>query len=168
MSRILVAYGTRRGSTREVASEIAATLRGHGLIVECRPAGEVDGVRVFDGVVVGGTLYMGRLHPDCRWLLDENREELAALPLAVFAMGPRTLEAHEVESSREQLNHTLAKVPELAPFAVTVFGGVFDPTSAGFPFNRMPASDARDWDAIHAWADEIAAVFATADRAVTV
>ena len=33
-----------------------------------------------------------------------------------------------------------------------------DPSQFRFPFNRMPASDARDWDAIHAWADELATV----------
>ncbi len=168
MSEILVAYGTKRGSTGEVASEIAARLREHGLTVECRPVGEVDNLRVFDGVVVGGALYLGRLHPDVRRLLRESRKELAALPVAVFAMGPRTLEPHDVESSREQLNHALAKVPEIVPFAVAVFGGVFDPATASFPFNRIPASDARDWDAIHAWADEIAAVFSTTNVAVAV
>jgi menaquinone-dependent protoporphyrinogen oxidase len=168
MSRILVAYGTKRGSTGEVASAVAARLRQHGLTVECRPAGEVDNVHLFDGVVVGGALYMGRIHPDVRALLLDNREELAALPVAVFAMGPRTLDPHDVESSRAQLDHMLVKVPEIVPFAITVFGGVFDPATASFPLNRMKAADARDWDAIHAWADEIAAALATSALALPV
>ena len=34
-----------------------------------------------------------------------------------------------------------------------------DPAKLRFPFNRMQASDARDWEAIRSWADEIAARF---------
>jgi hypothetical protein len=43
---------------------------------------------------------------------------------------------------------------------VRVFGGAFDPTKVGFPFNRMPAADVRDWTAIHDWAVELAQRFA--------
>jgi hypothetical protein len=39
---------------------------------------------------------------------------------------------------------------------MAVFGGVVDPTKLHFPFSRMPQSDARDWDAIAAWASETA------------
>jgi hypothetical protein len=50
-------------------------------------------------------------------------------------------------------------VPEVKPYAVAVFGGVIDPHSLRFPFNRFPASDARDWGAIRAWATELAEAF---------
>jgi hypothetical protein len=43
---------------------------------------------------------------------------------------------------------------------VAVFGGAIDPARLRFPFNRMPASDARDWDAIRTWTAEIAPVVA--------
>jgi flavodoxin len=44
--------------------------------------------------------------------------------------------------------------------AASFFGGVIDPAKLRFPFNRMPASDARDWEAIGAWADEVASLVA--------
>ena len=72
-------------------------------------------------------------------------------------MGPRTLAESDVEDSRKQLDNALAMVPELEPVSVAVFGVVVDPAKLRFPFNRMPASDARDWDAIHAWAHDVAA-----------
>jgi menaquinone-dependent protoporphyrinogen IX oxidase len=81
---------------------------------------------------------------------------LAALPLAVFAMGPLTLEADDVAGSRKQLDRALANEPSLEPIAVVVFGGVVDPTKMRFPFTHMDASDARDWDAIRYWTDDIA------------
>src|SRR5438045_1533448 len=30
-----------------------------------------------------------------------------------------------------------------------------DPEGLTFPLNHLPAADARDWDAIHAWAEEV-------------
>ena len=63
------------------------------------------------------------------------------------------------KSTGSQLERALAKERELHPVAVTIFGGVVDPAKLRFPLNRMQASDARDWDAIRSWADEIAARF---------
>jgi menaquinone-dependent protoporphyrinogen oxidase len=74
-------------------------------------------------------------------------------------MGPGTLEPKDVESSRRQLEHALSAVPEVEPRTVAIFGGVIDPDKLRFPFNRMPAADVRDWDAIRAWGAEIAAAF---------
>ena len=165
---VLVTYGTTHGSTGEVAAAIAETLREHGLDVDLTPAADVVDVAAYDGVVIGGALYFGRLHPEVRKLLTRSRRALAQLPVAVFAMGPSTLKPKDVEGSRDQLNHWLAKVPEVTPFAIAIFGGVLDPTQVSFPFNRMPASDARDWDDIRDWADEIAGVLAPTDALIAV
>ena len=157
MTKILLAYASKHGSTREVAEAIAETLREHSLAVDLRAAGEVKAVSDYAAVVLGGALYTGRWHPDARRFLNRHSRALAARPVAVFAMGPHTLEPNEVESSRHQLDEALARVPELAPFAVAIFGGVVDPTRLHFPFNRMPASDARDWHAIREWTEQLAA-----------
>jgi menaquinone-dependent protoporphyrinogen oxidase len=156
---ILVAYATKHGSTREVAQAVAETLQQHGLDVETLPAARVGDVSPYAGVVVGGALYMGRWHPDAVEFLQHHRHALSVVPLAIFGMGPRTMEQHETEGSRKQLVKALAKVPEVDPCAVAVFGGVVDPHTLRFPFNRMPASDARDWGAIRAWAADFAGVF---------
>jgi len=65
-----------------------------------------------------------------------------------------------VAESRKQLDRALAETPELEPISVTIFGGALRPESWRFPFNRLPAFDARDWDAIRAWAEEVAAKLA--------
>jgi menaquinone-dependent protoporphyrinogen oxidase len=80
-------------------------------------------------------------------------------------MGPRTLADEDVARSRAQLDAALAKEPTLNPVATAVFGGAFDPAQHRFPFNRMPASDVRDWGAIRAWADEVAARFGPREAA---
>ena len=152
MSKVLVAYATKRGSTQDVAEAVAGTLQHHGLQVDVLPAGEVADVEGYDAVVLGGSLYMGRWHEDARRLLKRQRRALAERPVAVFALGPKTLAEAEVAGSREQLDRALAAVPDVKPVSVAVFGGVIDPAKFRFPLDRLPASDARDWDAIREWA----------------
>jgi menaquinone-dependent protoporphyrinogen oxidase len=159
---ILIAYATERGSTREVAAAVAATLQKRGLTVTVRPAGEVDELGRYDGVVLGGALYMGRLHRDARHFLRRHRAALAALPFAVFGMGPGTLDAQAVATSRKQLERALSKTPEVRPLSTAIFGGVIDPAKLHFPFNRMAAADVRNWDAIHDWAGQVAGVLGAA------
>ena len=161
MTRVLVAYASRAGSTREVANRVADRIDAAGLCVDVRPASEVTDLERYDGVVLGAALYMGRLHGDARRFLRRHRKRLARMPFAIFAMGPRTLDEDDVAGSRAQLQAALRKVPEVQPALDGIFGGVVDPAKLGFPFNRMPASDARDWTAIEEWADLAAALFRT-------
>jgi len=154
--RILVAYATKKGSTREVAEDVAHVIEDAGCFVDVRAAGEVESVEGYSGVVLGGALYMGRLHRDARRFLQRFRTELAELPTAVFAMGPGTAEEADVRRSRAQLERALEAIPELEPRTVAIFGGVVDPAQLRFPFNRMSATDARDWGAIREWASDVA------------
>jgi menaquinone-dependent protoporphyrinogen oxidase len=158
-STVLVAYATKHGSTREVAEAVAKRLQAYGMATFVRSAGDVTGLEGYDAVVLGSAIYLGRLHVDARNFLRRHRREIGVRPLAVFAIGPRTLDDDELRSSQGQLDAALAKGPGLKPTTAAVFGGVFDPAQHRFPFNRMPASDARDWAAIRAWSDEVANQF---------
>jgi menaquinone-dependent protoporphyrinogen oxidase len=154
---LLVAYATKHGSTHEVATAIADRLQVLGHRAEVRAAQDVGSLSGYGGVVLGGALYMGRWHRDARRFLARHRDELAARPLAVYAMGPLTLAVDDIAGSRRQLDRALAKEPGLEPVSVAVFGGVVDPATLRFPFTHMEACDARDWDTIRYWTDEISA-----------
>jgi menaquinone-dependent protoporphyrinogen oxidase len=155
MTAALVAHASKHGSTREVAERVAEVMRRAGIDVDVMPAANVGHLRGYDTVVLGGALYTGRLHKDARQFLARHRDALSVRSVAVFALGPRTNEASDVAGSRGQLDRALAKTPEIEPVSVAVFGGVVDPDKLRFPFNRMAASDARDWPAIEAWAAEL-------------
>ena len=152
-TNVLITYASKHGTTREVAEAIAKTLGEHGLAVEIEEAGRVRDITLYDAVVVGGGLYMGKWHADARRLLKRHRRELAVKRLAVFGMGPDSLDESKVAESRKQLDRALAGTPELEPIAVTIFGGALEPESWRFPFDRLPAFDARNWDAIEGWAE---------------
>jgi len=149
---LLLAYATKHGSTKEVAESMAETLAASGHLVDVRAAADVRDLDGYDGVILGGALYMGRWHGDAVGFLERHRHALATIPIAVFAIGPHTLADADVAGSRAQLDRALAKVPDVSPSAVAIFGGVVDPSKLRFPLSRMHASDARDWQAIAAWA----------------
>lgn len=150
MTRILVVFATKNGSTEEVAGAIAETLRDKGRTVVLSRARDVkEPVRGSDLVVLGAPLYAGRWHRDAHRFLESHREELGGVPIAVFGMGPRSGEEEGWRSSRAQLDRALAKRSWLSPVAVAVFGGV-DP-----PRGRRERRDLRDWTAIRAWAEHL-------------
>jgi menaquinone-dependent protoporphyrinogen oxidase len=159
MTRTLVAYASKHGSTEEVARAIAARLRADGQDVDVLPAASaaVAGTAGYDCVVLGGSLYMGRWHADARRFLRRHGGALERLPLAVFALGPLNLEEDQVAGSRKQLDGALGRLG-VEPKLVAIFGGVVEPEKLRFPFSRMAETDARDWQAIDAWADEVAAL----------
>ena len=154
---VLVAYATRHGSTREVAEEIAATLRALGADVELRdargapaPGGFARGqAGSWSLVVLGAPLYSGRWHRDAHRFLRRHRQDLAGVPVAVFGLGPRSADEQAWRRSREQLDRAVAKHAWLTPVAVEVFGGVDPP-------GKRPRRDLRDWARIEAWAAGIA------------
>lgn len=146
---IVVGYGTKRGSTREVAEAVGAVLSERGFAVELLPAQDVGDVGRYDGVVLGAALYTGRLQRDARRFLKRHRKELATLPVAVFALGPRQDTKEHLQRSRQQLERALAKVPEVKPVLNGCFGGT----------DREKQVDLRDWGVIRAWAEDAADAF---------
>jgi menaquinone-dependent protoporphyrinogen oxidase len=156
---VLVAYGSRYGSTQEVAEAIAATLRTHGLTVDVHAAADVVDLGEYQGVVLGGGIYMGRWHRDARGFVRRFAEELEGVPVALFALGPVDDEPEHIAGAQKQFDHAVARLP-VEPFTTQLFGGAVDPGKLRFPFNRMPAADVRDWHAVETWAEELAGRFA--------
>ena len=162
---VLVAYATRYGSTQEVAEAVVATLRERELAVDIQPMREVRTLAQYSAVVLGAPLYMFHWHKDALHFLARHREALMQRPVAIFALGPFHAEEKEYQEVRGQLDKELTKFPWLNPQAIVIFGGKFDPQKLTFPHNvipalkNMPASDVRDWTAIHAWANDLAAQF---------
>ncbi|MCL5997714.1 MAG: flavodoxin domain-containing protein [Chloroflexi bacterium] len=168
-NKVLVAYASKYGSTREVAEAVAATLRERGPGVDVQSVRDVQTLAAYSAVVLGAPLYFGAWHKDALHFLLQHREALAKLSVAVFALGPLHQGEQERQDSRAMLDKELAKSPWLRPVALDVFAGKFDPAKLHFadrliaslpasPIHGMLATDLRDWTAIRAWASNLAAM----------
>ncbi|HMK91941.1 MAG TPA: flavodoxin domain-containing protein [Thermoleophilia bacterium] len=162
--KVLVAYATHYGSTREVAEAVAARLSERGFEAEVKPVKEADPGDGYAAVVVGMALYFFRIHRDARRFLKRHQKSLRDLPVAVFAMGPVEDKPEQFADARRRLDEALAKREWLPPVSVALFGGKLDPQELRFPHNnpamkQVAAADLRDWAQIEAWADEVAAKF---------
>lgn len=158
---VLVVYATKHGSTRQVAGAINATAAECAGQATLFPASAVRGsIADRDLVILGAPLYSGRWHRDARRFLRRHRRELATLPIAVFAVGPRTDTEEAWHRSYAQLHRALGRFPLLRPVAVTVFGGA-DPLD-----HHHPRRDLRDWTAIREWAAQAVAVAGSASPSV--
>ena len=154
MSRVLVLYATKHGSTKQVAEGIGIAAQASGADVQVMPAGSVRQPLVgWDLVVLGAPLYSGRWHRDAHRFLRRHRADLAEVPVAVFGMGPRSDDEEAWQRSRAQLDRALAKRPWFVPLSVAVFGGV-DPAGRRRAYRR----DLRDWSAIGDWTRKILAL----------
>lgn len=156
--RALVAYGSKNGSTAEIADFIASVLRDHGIEAESRPASDVRDVRAYDVVVLGGALYTGRWHRDARRFARRHRHALAECPVWLFSSGPLDPSA----SQRDVAPTPGARRAErrLGAEEHVTFGGRLQAGARGrvarMLLDQGRGGDFRDFPRIAAWAERIA------------
>lgn len=156
--RVLVAHGSRRGGTAELAGSIADHLAAAGVPAEVRAARDVARLAAFRAVVLGGALYRGRWHPDARRFVRRHARELRARPVWLFASGPLT----DLPSPHERAPATTvaSAAARVGARDVATFGGRLAPDAPGFVAGRMVArgrgGDFRDAAQIQGWAAHIA------------
>jgi menaquinone-dependent protoporphyrinogen oxidase len=150
MTRVLVAHGSKHGSTAEIAAAIADALRECGLETECKAAGDVENLDRYDAVVLGSAVYMRRWRRAARRFLHRHARALAERPLWVFSSGPVGDPAKDNPAWLEP-GRTIAEAERLGAREHVVFGGVSKASSIPAEFR-----DRRDWDEIRAWARGIA------------
>ncbi len=162
MSRVLVAYASKHGSTSEIAEAVAEALRGSGHDAECIEAGEVRDLDAYDAVVIGSAVYMKRWRGDAKHLLRKHGKELAGMPFWMFSSGP-TGDPKDDDPNWMEPSGVVRKAEELGVREHVVFGGRIGPEAHGFMQKSMVENtpeefrDRRDWDEIRAWAGRIAA-----------
>ncbi|EJG07015.1 flavodoxin/nitric oxide synthase [Methanofollis liminatans DSM 4140] len=155
--KVLVAYATRYGSTREVAEAIAAALREEGAAVDLMRADEVTDTAPYTMVVIGSPVYAGKWLDDALTMVTRHREALSRVRVALFAVG--ILIAEDTPENRQKLKAALDPVVQVVtPVSIGLFAGKLDAKALSFPLRMMlkvmktPEGDYRDMDAIRRWA----------------
>ncbi len=165
MPSVLVAHGSQRGGTAELADVIAEALRGHGLAVECVPAAEVTSLARYDAVVLGGALYGGRWARVARRFVSRHATALRARPLWLFSSGPLDDSANQCEVPPPRSVAAIAR--RLDARGHHMFGGRLAPDATGFITSTMArrlSGDWRDFAAARDWADQLAPELARVPR----
>jgi menaquinone-dependent protoporphyrinogen oxidase len=154
--RVLVAYGSTRGGTREIAAAIAETMLNEGVDAELADAAAIRNLDGYDAIVLGGALYMHRWHRSARKLLTRHADELRAIPVWLFSSGPLGHDANERElPSTAQVTRL---VEQIGARDHVTFGGRLSADARGPAAAAMAkkvAGDWRDWHKIRAWAKDI-------------
>ena len=162
MSRVLVAYASKHGSTAEIAEAVAGEIRAGGHEVDCLEAGSTHSIEGYDAVVIGSAVYIKRWRGDAKHFLRKHADELAGMPFWVFSSGP-TGDPADDDPEWVEPPRIMRKAEELGVREHVVFGGRVPPEGGGIPGKGMRNSvppefqDRRDWDEIRAWARGIAA-----------
>ncbi|MCA9918762.1 MAG: pentapeptide repeat-containing protein [Anaerolineales bacterium] len=158
--RILVAYASGSGSTREVAEIIAEEIESTGLMAIVQPVAQVETVSRYSGVILGSSIRVGRWLPEAVACLERIKDELSDKPIAYFTtcltMADDTKESRD--TVLEYMQPILKLTPNVTPVGLGLFAGSLDPQRQAILTNG-PYGDFRDWDAIRTWAQKVSAVF---------
>lgn len=160
--KILVAYATRAGSTGEVAQAMAETLRQEGLDVDLCRARKVADVSPYRAVVLGAPMRAFRWMPEAMRFLRRHREALSRVPVAYFVVCMTLME--DTEENRRLVESWMEPARAVRePVRMGLFAGKMDYSRLSFVERliiqrmiKVPEGDHRDWEAIRAWAREVA------------
>ncbi|MGY2064810.1 flavodoxin domain-containing protein [Blastococcus sp. SYSU DS0619] len=161
--RVLVAFASRHGATREIAAELARSLsasaagRSGRLSVTLAPVEVQPDPARFDAVVLGSAVYSGRWLEPARRYVEAVSPELSRRPTWLFSSGlgqsrgcpgnddrdalpfGQWIDARGHRTFPGRLERRLLSAAERSTWPA---GGT--------------AGDLRDWRAVRAWAEEIA------------
>jgi menaquinone-dependent protoporphyrinogen oxidase len=168
---VLVAYATDHGSTRGVACRIADRLQQRGIDAEACTVADLLMVSRYEAVILGSAIHGGKWLPAARQFADRNAAQLRERPVWLFSVS--TLGDEESmfpPRVAKRLRAMRKETPEVAEMRLLLdprehrnFAGAIARShwrATGRAFFRATGGrygDHRNWAAIEAWADVIAA-----------
>jgi menaquinone-dependent protoporphyrinogen oxidase len=163
--KVLVAYATARGSTKQTAEAIGYILRQRGVAVDVLPISEVKDVSGYRAVVLGSAIYLGEWMTEAVNFVRQHQHALNDLPVALFTVCLTM--SDDTQKSRltvlGYLDTVLEYLPQVKDEDIGLFPGVFQSSKWQIPLRwavkfivKLPEGDYRRWDEVHQWADYIA------------
>src|SRR4051812_45492362 len=157
---ILIAIASRHGSTEGIAEVLAHELRAAGHTVTVRAADDPADVPPYDAAIIGSAIYAGNWLPAATAFVEDEQVRLAAVPVWLFSSGPLGAEDPPPPGEPKQLADVQAATGAREH---SIFAGKLDKHDLNLAERLIthvvgaPEGDFRDWEAIRAWAREIAA-----------
>ena len=171
--KILIAYATNYGSTREVANFIAEVMRHKTFIVEVDDIEEIHNLQGYDGVIIGTAIRMERPLSVTVKFVKKYTDQLKSLPVACFALGA-TLQEESNFNRAKMMNFMNPLVKEIGdPLTVGLFGGKLDYSQLSWIWKNIASKDDsgllkegdwRNWNTIKNWAEEVCDKFTNSNE----
>ncbi len=165
--KVLIAYASRHGSTKEVAQFIGDVLKEHDIDVTVQLADQVQSVAGYDAFVIGSPIYGGMWLTELSHFLEKFKADLAAKPVHLWIMCIRVLEPDGLAHASKEYIHQ-PTLNEIGVQDVAFFAGKLDLSTidwnerwtlaARYDGDALPGSrndDYRDWDAVRSWAKKV-------------
>lgn len=183
MTKVLILFGTRFGSTQEVCERVANILDDKGiqtltLNLEDSTSRAAANLEEFDGLIIASGIRAGKMTKETRNFIDANSDYLKAMnmPLGFFVSSGMATTPEKIARFREEYIGEYLDQYDIEPDIYDVFGGVIDlstDSNLGFFAKKMVKeiseqdpkikpnnkNDLRDWEQIRGFAEEYAELF---------
>jgi menaquinone-dependent protoporphyrinogen oxidase len=153
--KILIAYGSKAGSTAEVAQAIGEEMKAAGADVTVQPVDAIKDISAYDAVVVGSAVRAFHLLGVTRRFLRRHKKTLKQVPVAYFLVC-LVMSEDTPENIQRATGFAKPMLKIKEPVSLGLFGGCMNPEKlTGFAAKMMQSqsyADHRDWEAIRSWA----------------
>jgi len=155
--KVLVATGSKYGSTREVGVAIGEVLSEAGFEVEVQDACDVLSVHYYDAIVVGSAVYGGLWRRDASDLVRDHMIELRRREVYMFSVGMETVvrPGQKLDEADGLAREVGAKTHQRFPGALE-YEHLNVGEKAIIRALNPPRGDFRDFAAVRNWADQVA------------
>lgn len=177
--KVLIAYGTRYGSTEEISMKIADIMSKQGLEITIlnTKKDKWPSLDQYDAVLIGSGIRIGKWTKEAKNFLKKNKKLLAEKPfLGVFVSSGDASYPDKYQEAKEKYLHNIITDLgyDLSKVTFEAFGGLFDMSDTSKmgwmnkKFMNMAArddkeanltenvyNDLRDWDQIESFANEV-------------
>lgn len=161
--KILIVYGSKKGSTAEISDKIGSILKEKGYQVDVVDSGKVKkDLTSYSKIVIGSSVYYGLWHKKVIRFLKKNKYELEHLPVWIFISGPSG-EGNPTALLNGWLYPKSIQpiIQQINPCNITSFGGKLSFSNLTnfekwiIKNANAPEGDFRDWGMINLWANSI-------------
>ncbi len=158
-SKVLIAYASKHGSTKEIAERIYQVLLRKGVAVELRNIEEPISVANYRAFIIGSAVYAGNWRSSAKKFIDSNKEFLVGKPVWLFSTGPV---GDPLKPSIEKSVQIKDISKEVKPYGHYIFGGKIQKEKLSLTEKTMLKAvgaqdgDYRDWAEVQDWAERIA------------
>ena len=166
LKRVLVVYSSGSGCTVTIARRISTDFIAYAVRPTIASVAEMPVVEkgVYDAIVFGGSMRMGKWLKEAREWLQTNIDVLSHTPTAFFSVGllPASGKDSNIIQAEQELESAISSAGSLHPVAAAALPGW--KRTEGFTtlenlalkIYPLQEGDYRDWDQVDHWTTQIA------------